>query len=38
MLKLKEIKTLRESIVKIKTSVAKLKIAANFGGVIRTFC
>ena len=36
VLELKEIKTLRESIVKIEISVAELKIAANFKG-IRTF-
>ena len=37
VLELKEIKILEGSIVKIETSVAKLKIAANFRGVIRTF-
>ena len=37
MLELKKIKTLGESIVKIETSVAELKIGANFREVIRTF-
>jgi hypothetical protein len=37
MPKLKEIKTLGGSIVKIEISVAELKIAANFKRVIRIF-
>jgi hypothetical protein len=34
---LRDFETLRESIEKIETSVAKLKIITNFRGVIRTF-
>ena len=37
MLEFKEIKILGGSIVKIETLVVKLKIAANFKRVIRTF-
>ena len=34
---LRNFETLGGSIVKIETSMAELKIAANFGGLIRTF-
>jgi hypothetical protein len=37
VLELRDFETLGGSIVKIETSVAKLKIVINFKGVIRTF-